>query len=190
MLVREGFFSSLTLKSPRRGRGFTLIEIIIGIVVLAISLSMITSLILPLSKQSADQVQQIKAAELGQSLMNEILGKAFDEHSDKAGGILRCNETGMLACSSTLGAEEANREDYDDVDDYLALTDVAGADLLNAKGQTLGDAYYGFNVNVDVFYDGDFDGIADGNQLAKLVTITVTTPTGDDIVFASYKVNF
>ena len=63
----------------RRNRGVTLIELIIGIVVLAISLSIITAVLGPLYIKSADPWHQVRAAELGQGLMNEILGKAFDK---------------------------------------------------------------------------------------------------------------
>ena len=57
----------------RRNRGVTLIELIIGIVVLAISLSIITAVLGPLYIKSADPWHQVRAAELGQGLMNEIL---------------------------------------------------------------------------------------------------------------------
>ena len=48
-----------------KSHGFTLIETIIGIVVLSIAFSILTTLIYPLANQSAEQVHQIKAAELG-----------------------------------------------------------------------------------------------------------------------------
>ena len=68
-------------------RGVTLIELIAGIVVLAISLTLITSVLGPLSIKSADPWHQVRAAELGHSLMNEILGKSFDEHSNRSGSL-------------------------------------------------------------------------------------------------------
>lgn len=180
---------STKLNIPKKQTGFTLVEIIVGIVVLAVSLSIITRFVVPLTQQGADQVQQIKAAELAQSLMNEILAKAYDDNSDMAGGSLRCGETGMPACTTALGFEEANREDWDDVDDYNGFS-VAGKDLENSAGQALGRDYYGFSVNVVVSYDGNFDGTTDNNQLAKLITIRVTTPAGQPFVFSSYKANF
>ena len=53
-------------------RGFTLIEIIIGIVVIAIVIAVVTAGMGPLFRQTVDPWQQVRAAELGQSLMNEI----------------------------------------------------------------------------------------------------------------------
>ena len=110
-------------------QGFTLIETIVGIVVLSIAFSIFTTLIFPLANQSAEQVHQIKAAELGQSMINEILAKAFDENSEMSGGYYRCgedqNNDGEIksadneTCSTVLTNEEGNeRELFDDVDDY------------------------------------------------------------------------
>lgn len=175
------------MNNPSVQQGFTLVEIIIGIVVFALSLSVITSLILPTASQSASQLQQIRASELGQSLMNEILSRAYDENSDKAGGLLRCGESGAPACSG-IGRDESNREDFDDVDDYNGLIE-SGSSIENAQGNALGSIYNGFSVTVDVIYDGNYDGFADTGG-AKLITITVIAPTKDEIIFSSYKENF
>jgi MSHA pilin protein MshD len=186
-------YNPILTYSTKNTNGFTLIEVIIGIVVFAFSLSIITSLILPTSIQSANQVQQIRAAELGQSLMNEIIGKSFDENSDRVGGVTRCNEPSAIVnpCSLVFGpdADELSRADYDDVDDYNGLIE-SGSNIKNMQGQTLDRHYQGFTTQVSVVYDGNYDGLSDGNQNAKLITITVTSPAKDSIVFSSYKANF
>jgi len=182
--------------------GFTLIETIVGIVVLSISFAIFTSLIYPLSKQSAEQVHQIRAAELGQSMINEILAKAFDENSDRSGGFYRCGDDinndgeikaldGEKNCSLVLGNEESDqRELFDDVDDYNDLN-------LNAMESSLGESdslneiYSGFQVKVNVINDSNYDGVSDTNNFtAKLIIVTVTTPQKFDFVFSAYKANF
>lgn len=181
--------------------GFTLIETIVGIVLLSIVFSIFTTLIYPLSKQSAEQVHQIRAAELGQSLMNEILGKAFDENSDMSGGFFRCgedqNNDGLIksddgeTCTleDDLRSEESDRTQYDDVDDYINLP----SSFVSSLGGTE-NIYVGFEVNVtvknDSDYDGDYDEGIDNNFTAKLITITITTPQKFDFVFSAYKANF
>lgn len=178
----------------QNARGFTLLELIIGIVVLAISFSVITSFLLPQTTQSANQIHQIRAAELGQSLMNEILSKAFDDNSDMSGGFLRCGEVAAPNCTlaTALGAEEANREDYDDVDDYI---DLDPNDIQDIEGAALGNLYQGYTASVNVVYDGNYDGADDGSVgLAKLITVTIALPTSgstpETITFATYKANF
>ncbi|NMP31934.1 type II secretion system protein [Thalassotalea sp. M1531] len=182
-----------------RSTGFTLIELIVGIIVLAISFTVITRLVMPASVQSASQIHQIRAAELGQSLMNEILSKAFDQNSDHVGGIVRCGQTVPVvipaapACTAPglLDNEEGgNREDFNDVDDYHGLNE-SGVNIENALGDPMGSLYSGYNVSISVFYDSNYDGVNDGAVgLAKLVSITVTTPSDEQVKFATYKVNF
>lgn len=174
-----------------KSHGFTLIETIIGIVVLSIAFSILTTLIYPLANQSAEQVHQIKAAELGQSMINEILGKAFDQNSDMSGGLVRCGDTGAVACTSSnsLGPEAGEiRVNFNDVDDYHDL-EVLADSLGNSV--SFGDAYIGYELNVQVIADSNYDGLSDSNSsVAKLITVTVKTPQDFDFVFSVYRVNF
>ena len=56
-----------------KASGFTLIELVIGIVVFSIALVLFTSLMVPQAIRSVDPIFQVRASELGQSLMNEII---------------------------------------------------------------------------------------------------------------------
>ncbi len=192
---------------PVKVKGFTLIETIVGIVVLSIAFSVITSLIYPMVEHSADQLHQIRAAELGQSMLNEIQNKAFDEKSDMAGGVYRCGEdydsNGTLdsdeqcTANNALGSEEANRMLFDDVDDYDALEygdKYSAGGIEDAQGNSLG-LYIGYAMQVSVCNDGDYDGdcsdtSSSDTSSAKLITVTITTPTGFDLVFSTYRANF
>ena len=177
--------------------GFTLIETIVGIVVLAIAFSILTSLIYPLANQSAEQVHQVRASELGQSMLNEIIAKAFDENSDMSGGRVRCGEIiapiSGPACttSNSLGAElNETRASFDDVDDFNGLDTIETA---LGSSDSLSNIYLGFEVSVTVINDSNYNGISDVNDndfTAKLITITVTTPQNFDFVFSVYRVNF
>lgn len=190
------------INSKKRKSGFTLIETIVGIVVLAISFSVITTLIYPVVEQSADQLHQVKAAELGQSLLNEIQNKAFDEKSDKTGGVIRCGDMAPApACTTNdkLGADtDEVRATYDDVDDYDGLSFNPGnGPIENSQGQSLGELYLGYGLTVEVCNDGDYDGNCSAKILenidtstAKLITVTIITPNGFDIQFSTYRANF
>jgi MSHA pilin protein MshD len=176
------------MRLTKIARGFTLIETIVGIVVLSLSFAVLSTLLYPLAHQSAEQVHQIRAAELGQSMINEILGKAFDDNSDMSGGYLRCSEASAPACSEHDDFDDGeSRENYDDVDDYNGLTA-----LENSEGATL-EGYTGFSLLVTVVYDGDFNGVDDesnANPVAKLITVMITTPQDFDFVFSVYRTNF
>ncbi|EPC4026890.1 type IV pilus modification PilV family protein [Aeromonas salmonicida] len=93
------------MRSP--DRGFTLIELIVGIVLLAVALTGILGLLINQAPQAVDPVQQVRAAQLAQRLAGEMLQKSFDEQSDHNGGRYRCGETfnGQFYgdCSCTVG---------------------------------------------------------------------------------------
>lgn len=171
-------------------KGFTLLETVIGIVVLAISFSILTSLIYPFSEQSAEQIHQVKAAELAQSMMNEIQNKAFDDNSDMAGGRVRCGEPSAPICSTTMGPEtDEERETFDDVDDYHGLAYDVG-EIENSQGQLL-SLYEGYTMTVTVCNDSDYDGSCDTNtKTAKMIHVQVTTPMDFTIDFSTYRANF
>ncbi len=188
----------------KKASGFTLIELVIGIVVLSLSFTVLFQMILPTATQGATQIHQIRAAELGQSIMSEIMGKAFDDNSDMMGGMLRCGEDAdkdgnidqactIISGDETDSEEGSNRSLFDDVDDYnYYRNNSLVEDSLSSNSDTdLADLYKGFTVNINVINDGDYDGVTDNvYSIAKLITLTVKTAEGVEITFSSYKANF
>ena len=177
----------------KKQQGFTLIELIVGIVVLTLSLSIASTLIAPAEERSADNVLLIKASALAQSLMNDITSRAFDENSDRSGGLVRCDETSAPTCSTLLGPEngeggrldlnEDNRSQFNDIDDFHNFIQH-----VNSTDGVIDSSYSQFIINVSVIYAGVDLGLA--NRLAKRITVTVTTPLGTAIEFTSHKANF
>ncbi len=108
--------SFIRAKSASKVTGFTLIEIIIGIVVFCYFVSGDHTLLSASEENSADQIHQIKAAQLAQALMDDIKAVLFDENSDMAGGLLRCDEdqddSGSVEaderCSTVMGPDSGN----------------------------------------------------------------------------------
>ncbi|HAS14200.1 MULTISPECIES: type IV pilus modification PilV family protein [Idiomarina] len=165
--------------------GFTLIELIAGIVVIAIVTLVVTTGLGQLFRQSVDPWQQIRATEVGQSLMNEIMARRFDENSNIGNQYERCSE-GSGSCTtpapcpgdgSTPNAEEAQREQFDDVDDYNGLR-LSGDELSGSSP----NRYNGFEAFVCVTEKN-------ANEL-KRITVTVITPQDERIEFSSIKGNW
>lgn len=187
--------------------GFTLIELIIGIVLFSIAMVTIVSVIMPQAKRGIDPIWQVRALTLGQSLLTEISSKAFDEASISSLGRSACNDTVACSTSSALGPDTGEtRANFDDIDDYNGLS-LQGADISNTSQTALSsltsDLFLGFEAQVAVFYDDNVDGINDddintdgnldsgsliGNR--KLISILVITPDGERIPFAAYRNNF
>lgn len=184
-------------------KGFTLIETIVGMVVLAISFSILTTLIYPVAQQSADQLHQVKAAELAQSVLNEIQNKAFDNNSDMAGGRVRCGDIDAGDCSTAMGPDTVSgitetRATFNDVDDYnlLEYGDLYGkGGIENSQGGGI-DLYLGYSMRITVCNDASYDGSCPNDlskvatSVAKLITVTITTPTDFSMSFSTYRANF
>lgn len=178
-------------------QGFTLVEIIVGIVIMAIALVYLSAVLFPQAEKSVTPVMEVKAAELAQTLMNEVLAKSYDENSDHDGSRWRCGETidGLTIpnCSNTIGAEEALRQLYDDVDDFDTAGDYIAADtLLNLTGGAALNQYPNFTVRIAVSHDAaGFNGTS-GVNVAKRVDVYVRLPAsqGNELVFSAYRGNY
>ncbi|RVT45975.1 prepilin-type N-terminal cleavage/methylation domain-containing protein [Rheinheimera sediminis] len=200
-------------------KGFTLVEIILGIVVLAIALLVITASLGPLYKQSADPWHRVRAAELGHSFLNEILARSFDEYSDRAGGYYRCDagaELGSVPCTTPVlsadslvfppdcsGSSCEERLSFDDVDDFNGFSSN-GVAIANIISESLASSYLNYGVAVRVGYDGDRDGIMNNQNCTlapdpyqfclerqlKLIVVSITTPSGETIDFSAYRGNW
>ena len=187
--------------------GFTLIELVVGMVVFAVAMVMVVSVIMPQARQGIHPIWQVRAVSLGQSLLSEITSKAFDETSITASGRVACNDTTNCTESGALGADGSeSRTTFDDIDDYNGLV-LSGVDISNAMGQSyssdISELFLGFSATVSVSYDDNFDGVNDddlnsdgildsgtlvGNQ--KRIEVVIYTPEGEAITFSSYRANF
>lgn len=168
-------------------RGVTLIELIIGIVVLGIALSLITSVLGPLYSKTIDPWHQVRAAELGQSLMNEMMSRRFDKNSFKDGSLLRCGEMNAEVCSTIPVNSAINRAAFTGIEDYNGYT-ATGDAIVDATDDNLTGLYRQYTLTVAVTNAAfDSTGLI---PLQRLITITVTTPTGSSLKFTAYKGNW
>ncbi len=146
----------------RRHFGFTLIEVITTIVVLAIAAGALLSVFTGTIRGSADPMIQQQAVSIAEAYMEEILLKDFND-PDGIGG-----ET---------------RSTYDDVRDYNALPDTVVRDQ---NGNAIG-ALSAYSITVSVTGDV-LNGIAASNSLR--VDISVDHPAIDPIVLSGYRTNY
>ncbi|MCH1930251.1 prepilin-type N-terminal cleavage/methylation domain-containing protein [Shewanella sp. A25] len=161
-------------------QGFTLIELVIGMLVIAVAIVMLTSMLFPQGDRAVKTLQRVRSAELAHSVMNEIWGKRYDQNTAASGGVPACDSPLGIACSAVLGPESEGRNDYNDVDDYNNLNETAT--MLNSS-QTYAEAYPNYKLNVIVAYNPD---VAN----TKLVTISVTTPDAEVITYNMVRSNY
>ncbi len=176
---------------PRFTAGFTLIELIVGIVVMAIALVVISSFLVPQARRSIEPVYQFRAAELASSMMNEILSKSFDEYSDHTGGGLwRCSEARpngqATACTaaSNYGPDTTMelRQSFNDVDDYATAGEYLS--IADSLGEDLSQVYRNFSYRVAI------DSSEYGINQAKRIDLWIQAPDGVEYAFSAYRWNY
>ncbi len=181
--------------------GLTLIEMVLTIVILAISIITITGMLSGGVGRSADTTLELRSASLAQSYLDEILGKRFDEQSSPR-GIPPCRTN----CTDAIdfGPDSEVRARFDDVDDYDGLVEGEGeANPLQDSEGNPRTGYENFRVEISVRYmdigaSGEEENLAvaandlDDNEDAKLITVTVYfLSSGDEgVSYSAYKANF
>lgn len=194
----------------KKVRGFTLIEIIIGIVVLSIALTGGLSLLISQVDAYRDPLIKEKSVQIAKRVVHEIQIRAYDEKSDIGGGIFRCSETvdgkSLGVCSTEYGTDsgELMLDTLDDVDDfdtaklcpklsgsyscsenYLPVVYFFSDAADEATQKKYNDYYAGFLVKIEVV-PATISGKADS---AKKITVTVRQSDGLEIEYSFIKAN-
>ena len=118
------------MSAALRQRGFTLIESIIALVVLAAAATGVLLIYAETTARSADPMIRAQAQSIAIAYMDEILLQSYADP-----------ETG-----ATGATEEGSRSDYDDVWDYDAINGEVPTDRTGSAFGALND----YSVNVDV----------------------------------------
>ena len=150
--------------TSRRQAGFTLIELIFFIVVVSVGIAGILMVMDVSVKSSADPMVRKQSMALADSLLEEILLKAYNDPD----GLPNVVESG--------------RSTYDDVSDYDGINETVSATGPIFLG--LPPNLYGFNIQIAVPPPTTLGGMA-----AKKVTVTITKGT-DSITMTGYRTNY
>ena len=96
--------------------GVSLIELIVFLVVIAVASTALFASYTYSALHNADPIIEVRALELAQAKLDEILALKYDE-STPTGGIPACGATGGTACTNTTDAN------MNDVDDFNGFSD-------------------------------------------------------------------
>tara|TARA_R110001583_G_scaffold10698_2_gene49042 strand:+ start:8091 stop:8618 length:528 start_codon:yes stop_codon:yes gene_type:complete len=172
-------------------RGFTLVELVIGIVVLAIAMMVMNTMLISQSKDALEPLYRLRASQLGQSIMQNVLARAYDEESDHNGGLYRCGEvwpsTGVVQnCSAVLGRDTGEvageHQDFNDVDDFITNGFESSVNYGDVLGDDLPSQYNNYAIKIDVV-----EVVANNN---KKIAIIIKTPSNEEIRFSALKGNY
>lgn len=169
----------------RRSGGFTLIEMVVGMVVLAIALVLMATLLFPLAERSAQGVQRAKAAQLGQAVLAELAGRRLDVATPLGGGAV----SALTCCADDAAVCGPAADDPNDPGSWELLDRFDG---FNGSADRLlgGDLYSGFQVEIAVRCQAASALGSTWPGGAKLAEVTVTSPAGERIEFAQLRGNF
>ncbi len=203
-----------TIKKFKYIVGVTLIEMVIFIAIISIALAGTLVVFINTGRYSADPLIKIRTIELGQSFLEEILLKKYDENSPVTGG---CVDFSSGRCSSGINGQTVlqadvgeTRRTFNDVDDYQNLeycgNNVTAGDarctgscsaLVNELGNNIATEYTGYSVCVQVSFAGsELNSLSPGTGTtvlsndAKRIDVIITDPLNSSMTFTSYKLNF
>jgi MSHA pilin protein MshD len=161
--------SLLTIKafSASRSSGFTLVELMFFLVVVAIGLGGLLKVFNDAVLHSVDPVLRVKAVEKSQALLDEIISRKFDENTP-TGGYPPCNSAGAPSCAG-ISVDSG----YDDVGDYNGYTDASDT---------------GLTSSVTVINAGAEIGVTNTN--ARRITVSTVMGDGSKVVLSAYKLNY
>ena len=154
--------------------GFTLIEIIVTIVVLAIASTSLLSVFTSTVRTSADPMIQQQAISIAEAYMEEIMLKSFSD--PRKDDVPPVNETGGSEAGET-------RVNFNDVQDYNDLLDTKVRDQNNNEISSLED----YTVVVTVA-EKKLNDIDKNNSL--FINITVTHSAISPIAISGYRTNY
>ena len=138
--------------------GFTLVELVISMVIIAICLTGIFQVVIFTTQYSADPLMTHQAVAIAESYLEEILSHPY---SDPSGPY-----------------NESARDVFDDVGDYDGLNDTGVHDR---EGNVV-SGLTAYNVMVAV------DNVnLDSGVKAKKITVTVTPPAGSPLQLTGYR---
>ena len=144
---------------PKLTRGVTFIELIISMVIISVAVMGVFSAFSTTIGHSADPMIQEQAVLIGESYMEEILAKAYDEQ-----------DVSDVPDVGGPDAGETSRSLYDDVDDYNGLTPTSVADQTGTAIVSLA----AYQVTVSVVQDDA--SLGSPFAIAKRIDISVNHP--------------
>ena len=193
----------------KRHSGFSLISIVLSIILISFALLMVTTTMIPKSQYSAELLYSTKASELGSAVIDEVIGRQFDQNSGPNGGVPECNSPAGESCTLpeklgpdtdlANGIDETNRTEYNDVDDFNGLS----GSVKDVLGDDLAAIYPNFSISITVFYDTKIVTQSNGKSVtemmgvesnistnAKRIVVTIVDPSGQNYVFSAVRGNF
>jgi len=153
-----------------KNQGFSLIELVLSLVILATGAVGILSIVAQSSQRSLTPLFTQQAQAIAQGYLSEILAKPVNDPNQTEQGLI----------SSEAGE---TRSTYDDVQDYYQLSEAPH----DALGQAILDLA-NYQVNVDIIQDSF--GFPAVTALRVDITVSHNSDLNAQVTLSSYRNNF
>lgn len=149
-------------------RGFTLVEMVILVVVLAIALPVMLMVFGRQASLGVDSELQISASQQAQALMEEIKSRCWDEYQTAVADCAGAGTGGIIGPDGTesrTACTGVSADAYDDVDDYDGYSETC----------TVGGIQYTRTVDVCYVDPADLDTCQAAASDYKRIRVSVST---------------
>lgn len=171
------------MKQPRLG--YTLIELVVAISLLAICIAATAWWIVQGNHHRVQTHDLKQAMELADLYLAEVISSGkWDELTNQTKSASGRIPTRM----ATIGAEERKRSQYDDCDDYNGFQ--ARGSHTNKNGISWGRQYQRFAVSIEVYF-ANFDNLNRSNSVTdiKRIDVNVTWGNNQNAVLSTVQTN-
>lgn len=195
---------SPVIAQTRKQAGFSLFELVLGIVLLSVVMVGAVAMLINLAPKTVDPAMEVRAAQLAQRLLNDISLQKYDH----ANNYLACGSTNAEPCTlpENYGPNsgELALADFNDVDDYDTSAICTASfkpsscnnnwiaacwftEQCDENHGNVNKAYSGFMVNIAVT-PHEFE--TDVLNAAKKIEIAVRQPNGSEWHYAVLRGNY
>lgn len=153
----------------QRNRGFSLVEAVVFIVIVATALTGVLGVMSTTTQRSADPLVRKQAIAVAESMLEEVSLHDF------------------AVTSAPVAPIQANRQSFDDIGDYNGFT-TSG--IFPVDSMTAITDLTNYNVVVTVANANlgpAASQISAASNNARLITVTVTGPDGVNVVLVGYR---
>lgn len=163
-------------------------ELVITIAIVAIAGTAMTIALANLLAKQSDGFEEAQATVLAQSYLEEIAARRYDE-TTPVGGVPPCSPVTTACSAATAFDDGESRATIDDVDDYDGLLEQPPLDATGAV--RVGFEQFAVAVNVQYADVTTVTALGlDDPTDAKIITVTVTTPSGSQRPFTQLRGNY
>jgi MSHA pilin protein MshD len=183
-----------------RGRGLSLVELIVFIAVVSVAVAGVLSVLNASTRGSAEPMMQKQALAIAEALLEEVQLQPFTYcDPDDANAATALDSTGCAATAEAIGPEGAETRtgdpSFDNVNDYQVGggggPGLTVSPISNLAGATIaGLEAYSANIKVAGQPLGGIGNDASGNAQSLLVTVTVTGPGNTTVVLDGYRARY